>query len=494
MKISAFFSPSLRFQFFLVCTYSVIILAFGTLIQYRLIFAVSNDIRLAAGEHQAKMFAKKLERPDFQAKSIKDLGQQDRGKILSILNTFSSDNGYIFVFDGYNYLKPDGLATIDLAKYSDEFYEFRSNRFTQDSDSGQRLLFKRYPLSTSSLYMVHVFNPNVNILQSGVQKNMPKLLAYYFFASALLLVGLFIFYVSCVYWPLKFISLSCREILISLQNNNPLDFKIAHPTLPLPRNYQQLNNRVSSIIKKIVNFRTKQLILMRGVSHEINKPLMLARHSLRLGLQQRISPHQALSKADEITKSAQTIISSLAMLNNLSFRNSLGSKKIIRINDFAERFISEIPFDVSSHFLRSHVDRNALKTSFYVEEDLLVQSLRILIDNSIKYSSERSTIQLIYSLKSVDQIQILVIDNGVGIPRSEWSSVFQPFVRGSSSSSLLFKSSGSGIGLSLAKILIEDELDGNINIVTPLQHSGTWIQILIPVFQASQSNQLTLDN
>jgi hypothetical protein len=113
------------------------------------------------------MFAKKLERPGFQAKSIKELGQQDRGKILSILNTFSSDNGYIFGFDGYNYLKPDGLATIDLAKYSDEF---RSNRFTQDSGSGQRLLFKRYPLTTSSLYMVHVFNPNVNTLQSGVQK------------------------------------------------------------------------------------------------------------------------------------------------------------------------------------------------------------------------------------------------------------------------------------------------------------------------------------
>ena len=216
MKISAFRLPSLRFQFFLVCTYSVIILAFVTLIQYQLIFAVSNDIRLAAGEHQAKMFAKKLERPGFQAKSIKDLGQQDRGKILSILNTFSSDNGYIFVSDGRNHIKPDGLATIDLAKYSDKFYEFRSNRFTKDSDSGQRLLFKRYPLSTSSLYMVHVFNPNVNILQSGVQKNMPKLLAYYSFASVLLLIGLFIFYVSCVYWPLKFISLSCSGILLSL--------------------------------------------------------------------------------------------------------------------------------------------------------------------------------------------------------------------------------------------------------------------------------------
>ena len=261
MKISAFFSASLRFQFFLVCIYSVIVLAFGTLIQYRLIISVFNDIRLTAVEHQAMMFAKKLERSGFQAKSIKDLGQQDRGKILSILNTFSSDDGYIFVFDGYNYLKPDGLATIDLAKYSDEFYEFRSNRFTQDSDSGESLLFKRYALSSSSLHMIHAFNPNVNTLQSGVQKNMPKLLAYYFFSSALLLIGLFIFYVSCVYWPLKFISLSCSGILLSLQNNNPLDFKIAHPTLPLPRNYQQLNNRVSSIVKKIVNFRTKQLIL-----------------------------------------------------------------------------------------------------------------------------------------------------------------------------------------------------------------------------------------
>ena len=124
----------------------------------------------------------------------------------------------------------------------------------------------------------------------------------------------------------------------------------------------------------------------------------------------------------------------------------------------------------------------------------MVQSLRILIDNAIKYSPKRSTVQLVYSLKSVDQIQILVIDSGVGIPRNEWSSVFQPFVRGSSASSVGSKSTGSGIGLSLAKILIEDELDGNINIVTPLQHSGTWIQILIPVFQPSQSNQLLLDN
>lgn len=72
--------------------------------------------------------------------------------------------------------------------------------------------------------------------------------------------------------------------------------------------------------------------------------------------------------------------------------------------------------------------------------------------------------------------------------------MFQPFVRGTSASSVHYKSTGSGIGLSLAKILIEDELDGKINIVTPLQHNGTWIQILIPVFQLSQSNQLLLDN
>lgn len=494
MKISAFFTSSLRFKFSLVCAYSLIILAFGTLIQYRLILSIYKDIRLDTVEHEAKTFAKKLERPDFQVKSIKDLGQQDRSKILSILNTFSPDDGYVIVFDGHNYLKPDGLVEIDLAKYSDKSNKFRSTRFIHNLGNGQKILFKSYALSSSSLYMVHFYNPNANALQSGIKKNMPKLLAYYSFASALLLIGLFIFYISCVYWPLKFISLSFRKILLSLQINNPLDFKSIHHTLPLSSNYQQLNSRVSGIIKKILNFRTKQLILMRGVSHEINKPLMLARHSLKLGLQQRMSSHQALSKADEIIKSAQTIISSLAMLNNLSFRNSLGSKKIIRINDFAERLISEIPFDVSSHNLRTHVERNALKTWFYVEEDLLVQSLRILIDNAIKYSSERSTVQLVYSLKSVDQIQILVIDSGVGIPRSEWGSVFQPFVRGSSASFVHSKSTGSGIGLSLAKILIEDELGGKINIVTPLKHSGTWIQILIPVFQPSQSNQLLSDN
>ena len=80
----------------------------------------------------------------------------------------------------------------------------------------------------------------------------------------------------------------------------------------------------------------------------------------------------------------------------------------------------------------------------------LRQVLLDLIENADKYSPAERPIQLVLSISS-DQGCIAVIDQGIGIPDSEQETVFQRFQRGSNAT----EQSGSGLGLSVVKLLVE---------------------------------------
>jgi len=485
MKFFSCFSRRLSFQFVLISASFGLVFSVAFALQFILISSFYRDIHLKSIDLQLHSFVKQFEKAYSQTRSIQDLSQKDRSDILSLLNSFSHFNGHLIVSDGSNYLTSSKSSDIDVYQYLDQSKEYNNHGSLNLRNTKGNASITRYYLPNGSLQLIHLYNSDLNDAQFG-NENRSKLLILFISSAFVLFVCFYIYHLVYVYRPYKFFLRSTSEILSAIEINDILDFKRRDNISFLASNYKFVNSRVSEIISKILNFRKKQLILTRGISHEISKPLMLARHNLRLGLQKRISYDQALSKADEITKSAQSIVKNLAMLNKLSFRKRLHSKRIISINSFANQFISDLPFDSSDHSLHSVVEENAKKMSCYVDEALLVQSLRIIVDNSIKYSPKHSKIQIIYSYRQPNYIQIVVIDNGVGIPTSEWNAVFEPFVRGKNNYLSLSKFTGSGIGLALARILVEDELDGKINIVTPHQHKGTWIQILIPVFRTSQ--------
>ena len=82
-------------------------------------------------------------------------------------------------------------------------------------------------------------------------------------------------------------------------------------------------------------------------------------------------------------------------------------------------------------------------------KDSLVQVLRILIENAIKYSPVNSKIQLTTEADG-DHAILHVIDNGIGIAKEEQEKIFTRFYRVDQSRSKI-DSSGYGLGLSIAK-------------------------------------------
>ena len=90
----------------------------------------------------------------------------------------------------------------------------------------------------------------------------------------------------------------------------------------------------------------------------------------------------------------------------------------------------------------------------FIEADrqLIKQAIRILVDNSIKYSPEGESI--ILRLKtSEEKVEITVQDHGIGIEAQDLDKIFDRFFR--SDESRARKTGGSGLGLSIAKWIIE---------------------------------------
>jgi len=92
-----------------------------------------------------------------------------------------------------------------------------------------------------------------------------------------------------------------------------------------------------------------------------------------------------------------------------------------------------------------------LRKTVYCDSDRILQVLRNLVDNSIKYG-KGSPIIINAINYGDDSIKISVSDNGHGIPEEEITRIFEPFEQSSRTKT---KAGGTGIGLSICKQIIE---------------------------------------
>jgi two-component system phosphate regulon sensor histidine kinase PhoR len=105
----------------------------------------------------------------------------------------------------------------------------------------------------------------------------------------------------------------------------------------------------------------------------------------------------------------------------------------------------------------------------------LSDALTNLVDNAIKYTDEGGTVELSAEVRT-DGIQIVVKDNGRGIPKDQLARIFERFYRVDKSRSK--EMGGTGLGLAIAKHAIENH-GGTIQVESELGR-GTEFVIHLP--------------
>src|SRR5699024_5820981 len=105
----------------------------------------------------------------------------------------------------------------------------------------------------------------------------------------------------------------------------------------------------------------------------------------------------------------------------------------------------------------------------------LEQILVILLDNAVKYSTNRKEIHISVS-ETLSRVQIAIQDFGEGMSQEDQQRIFNRFYRVDKARSR--EKGGHGLGLSIAKELLEG-YKGDISVESVLGH-GTVFRIQLP--------------
>jgi signal transduction histidine kinase len=230
-----------------------------------------------------------------------------------------------------------------------------------------------------------------------------------------------------------------------------------------------------------IRWNERQQNFIASVSHELNSPLS----SIKLYAQTLRS--ETLSIEDR-NRFLAIILSDVDRLAGL-IRNILRAAQIDRLPVRAE-LVPVAPyleaFHAEAQLLLERLgrgDRIVLEKvdpelHAYLDRTLFRQVLDNLVDNAVKYAREGRVTVTVSAAAKGPMCEILVRDDGIGIPRNELRKIFDRFYRIEGDTQRSRK--GTGLGLFIVRSIVEGH-DGTVVAESDGPHRGSLFRIEIPV-------------
>ena len=217
---------------------------------------------------------------------------------------------------------------------------------------------------------------------------------------------------------------------------------------------------------------------MSAVSHELRTPLTIVQGYLHRTIKRgdNLSPNQVkgLQTAEEESIRMRRLLDDLLDLSRGDSGRLAIAKEPVRLADQLEQ-VADLARNTLSRPLLLELPEDPTARDALAQADpaRLRQVLLDLIENAEKYSPEDAAIRLV--LRQRDGACLIdVIDQGIGIPEAELNKVFERFQRGSNAP----LKTGSGLGLSVVKLLVEG-MDGSIEVHSRLG-DGSCFTVVLP--------------
>ncbi len=269
---------------------------------------------------------------------------------------------------------------------------------------------------------------------------------------------------------------------------------------------------IGSIILFFINIRTERIRIknqleVEKLAREKERELLESKtqfftnisHEFRTPLSLIAMPLEKLRKIDDLPKSVKKgldiiQISSNKMLRLVNELMDFSKMEVakLELNLHEGDLVSFIKGVVSSFYdlaekknIRFKVDIEESYINAWFDRDKLDKVLVNLLSNAFKFTPMDGRVELIARLRNQKDknnkesrfIEIQVVDNGIGIPKSELTLIFDKFYQVKSTSKII--NSGTGIGLSLTKGLVELH-HGTINVKSSVGDTTCFL-IKIPI-------------
>ena len=217
--------------------------------------------------------------------------------------------------------------------------------------------------------------------------------------------------------------------------------------------------------KRLLQIQKEREEMLSNISHDLRAPITAIRSAVDYLLSDRdISQgeyHSTLSLIDRRTANLEQLIQDMYELFCVEDTNKPLSFETIDAGLFFETYFYDAIIDSRYDNHEMILDLpDSLQASVSIDTQKLVRVLDNLFTNAAKYSEENTSITLKVCLADPSHLQVSVIDQGFGIPADALEKVFTRTYTVASARTP-DSATGSGLGLSIAKAIIERH-GGNI--------------------------------
>jgi two-component system phosphate regulon sensor histidine kinase PhoR len=277
-----------------------------------------------------------------------------------------------------------------------------------------------------------------------------------------------------------------NSITIKTETKKPTFQVYESYIFPSPKFFLGNEDSVFILMRDLTEiFKTQKLKtdFVANVSHELRTPLQ----TIKLGLE---TINQEIGNTDKETK--KNFLSLMLketnrmedLIKDLLILSKIEQQEHIRPNDKIN--LKEIIEYVQKFYNKSCLEKNILfninlddqNLNVIGNKDKLIEIFSNLINNAIKYSEPNKNIYIESQIKSNQQLEIHIKDEGMGIPKDLLPRISERFFRVDNEKTRNIN--GTGLGLAIVKHLVKQHR-GDFNIRS-VEGKGTDITIRLPLY------------
>ena len=328
---------------------------------------------------------------------------------------------------------------------------------------------------TNRLLIGHLQIINRMAKLTEMKKQLQKLYIQLLIMEALVAIGLAYFISRLISKPIEQI----HDIIASINEDN-IDSK----RLIIPKKNDEfavVSQQFNELLDKISFYISQQKHFVEDVSHELRTPVAIVEGHLKLLNRWGKDDPEVLEESLEASlaeiKRMKTLVQEMLDLSRAPQVREQYKDATTEVVDTLTQIVANFKVLYPDFTFVLDIDSKAdLLSPIY--RNHFEQVIIILLDNAVKYSTNRK--EIIVSLSTVaDQVEIGIQDFGMGLSEEDKKKVFSRFYRVDKARSR--ERGGNGLGLSIAKELIEG-YNGSISLISRLDQ-GTVFKVKLPILK-----------
>lgn len=229
----------------------------------------------------------------------------------------------------------------------------------------------------------------------------------------------------------------------------------------VPQELRDLVDQVNLMGEKLLKLDAMKSEFLANISHELRTPLTSIREGSQLlldGIPGELTTDQreTLSIISDSSQRLNHLIGNLLDLSRMEADMVAYNFNPTDLNRLALRCTEKVKFLADRKNIHLDIDLTPEKEKFQdVDGSRMEQVFENLLSNAIKFSPSGARISIRSKLDSDNKgIHFIVEDTGPGIPAEDLPHIFERFYQGKTEEGRVYV--GSGIGLALAKRVIDD--------------------------------------